>query len=125
MLHVDQSLGNALVLPVKLLAPISTIKCAILSFFLLWRKPLDVLLSCNQLENNWWSRIFVPSFDFLNSILGASIRGIYSPRSTRSMWEVFKITWEDYLVLVDVQAGLRIPLAVKLKEKKKLGTFIR
>jgi hypothetical protein len=41
------------------------------------------------------------------------------------MWEVFKITWEDDLVLVDVQAGLRILLAVKLKEKKKLGTFIR
>jgi hypothetical protein len=102
--------------------------CYFVSFFyfiLLWRKPLDVLLSCNQLENNWWSRSFVPFFDFLNSILGASIRGIYSPRSTRSMWEVFKITWEDDLVLVNVQAGLRIPLAAKLKEKKKLGTFIR
>lgn len=122
MLHVDQSPGNALVLPVKLLAPISTIKCAIFSVVFVWRKPLDVLLSCNQLENNWWSRSFVPSFDFLSSILGASIQGIYSPRSTRSM---FKITWGDDLVLVDVQAGLRIPLAFKLKEKKKLGTFIR
>lgn len=105
------------------LVPLNVLFC--LLFFLLWRKPLDVLLSCNQLENNWWSRSFVPFFDFLKSILGASIRGIYSPRSTRSMWEVFKITWEDDLVLIDVQAGLRILLAVKLKEKKKLGTFIR
>jgi len=47
MLHVDQSLGNALVLPVKLLAPISTIKCAILSssfFFLIVEKTIRCVI---------------------------------------------------------------------------------
>lgn len=44
MLHVDQSLGNALVLPVKLLAPISTIKCAILSFFFIMEKAIRCVI---------------------------------------------------------------------------------
>jgi len=45
MLHVDQSLGNALVLPVKLLAPISTIKCAILSsFFFIVEKTIRCVI---------------------------------------------------------------------------------